>query len=274
MKGTVVKDNLEYIIETNNENWLQGDKVAGHFYIKKSSKDSNSNGNSNPNLLIHLAYGEFKKIHEKRFDAWKILETHQINQDESQDVSLKVQWEFSLPFDAPITDKNGSLYLLYGKYDKRRGSESSENGVEHWSDWGILQLNVDNHPYLNYFTETLDRFLRFKIKQKKFAKGWVEFKFLPPSSREWSNVDSLFCYLRMQTEQNKQTDLQMEIRYLFNTKGLELNQGQVAIQKNKKEFAQTLTRERYELYGIANHQGIQEAFKEISQQVLSKLYQK
>jgi hypothetical protein len=42
-----------------------------------------------------------------------------------------------------------------------------------------------------------------------------------------------------------------------------------SLQKKKKEFTQTFTPKIYQYHGIANHQEIQNAFKEVSTQVVS-----
>ncbi|MBF0313530.1 MAG: sporulation protein [Oligoflexia bacterium] len=263
MKGIYIKNGSEFYLEAFGEQWLQGEKLKGVMGVKNHS----ANALTIPTLEVNLALGEFKKVHAKNHQTWeevssiKMAGPHTIQGKES----LQFPFEFTLDKNAAITDKGSGLFLLYGEEGAWKKEEL----------YGHLQLIVDQHPYLNYFIETFERFIRFKVKQKKFSsKGRVEYKMAPPDAKEWKNIESMTLAFNFEKKAKESNKDNIELHYLFTTKSLDLADGQLAVQKKKKEFSQTLTPSQYQLYGSANHQGIQDAFKEISTQVTSTLFKK
>jgi hypothetical protein len=88
---------------------------------------------------------------------------------------LTLPFSFALGPNAAITDKKASFYLCYG------------NGFTE----AQLQVKVEPKELFQKVTGLLDTFHRFKLKEYKANKKGVEFKFLPPTSREMANIDSL-----------------------------------------------------------------------------------
>ena len=110
----------------------------------------------------------------------------------------ELSWDFKLPENCSITDKTGSYYVLYG------------DNKNVW-DCGHLQLLINPKAILDSFLEILVNFYRFKIKDKKNKKGFVEAKLLPPNAKEFMSMDNLHCQMRMKEDI-------FEIKYLFNVK--------------------------------------------------------
>ncbi|MBF0360620.1 MAG: sporulation protein [Oligoflexia bacterium] len=257
MKGTFIKQNLEFVLNTNGENWIQGDKVSGSIALK------NRNGGSSPEnvegaLRVVLCYGDFKKVHSKSKNAWTVIDqfkTEKISNVNPGEI-LEHKFEFKLAIDAPITDKGGSIYLLYGM----------EENLEELSH---LQLLVDHNLMIAFFLETVERFLRFKIKQKKFNKSgsFVDVKLEPPATRELSSIDTMVCSLKI--EENRS----LKVVYQFSLKTLDIvSGGQAELQKKKREFVQELLPSDYCIYGNSpNYDVIKVKFQEIIKEIIPRL---
>lgn len=281
MKGTLIRKNLEFTLLANGENWIQGSTIKGTLSVKNIGNEITVV----PALKVVLAYGDFKKVHAKDDSSWKSIAaiSFPASRPLKKEEAEIHDWQFELSTTAPITDKSGSLFLVYGEEladaetDIDANAKNGKKLTSKKGDYlgissdcgGHLQLSVENHPIINFFVETIERFVRFKVKQKKYNlnKGWVEIKMAPPSSREWQSVEGAVLSFRVINEI-------LEVHYLFNIKSLDLSSGvgQLAVQKKKREFTQELTPKDYQFYANSpNYDGIQAAFKEISLQVVSKL---
>jgi sporulation-control protein spo0M len=230
MKGTTFLKPLEYNIIADGQSWHQGDKIFGKITVKNHSADKLEL----PFLIITLATGHFKKIKSKDKKAWEsialiaLCEKYTLAASEEREFS----WEFVLPEDCPITDKNGSVYLLF---------KDGKAGEELWPT-GQLELVIEPKIVVQQFLEIMENFLRFKVIQKKFSKGMVEIKLNPPTSRELSHVESLV--LRM-----KEVDKTLDLEYIFNMNVFETVAGNVMTQKKIKQVDQRLTSKQYYSYG-------------------------
>jgi len=250
MKATFIRLPLEFSVSLDGESWLQGELVRGRLTVKNRSLDRVIL----EKLQVSLAHGDFKKIDNKNPKGLTIIETKVLGEKIEIDSGAEniVKFDFRLSPDAAITDQSGSLYLLY-------------NDSADITSSGHLQMMVDNKLVIQNFIQHFVQFFRFRVSQKKNKKGWVEFKLIPPSSREFANMDSCFCQLRLM-------DKELEIKYLFNTKSLDIVAGQAQMQKKQKEFEQKLAPDDYSIYGDnPNPEGIKKAIGEILKQVAPKL---
>lgn len=251
MKGTIFVKPLEYNITADGEKWLQGDKVKGLLTIKNHSNETISLDI----LQVSLALGNYKKVKARDKKAWenlhsKILaEKFVISSQEEKDFT----WDFILAEDCPITDKNGSIYLLLN--DK----VDSDPIVQ-------LELRIQPKLVMLQFLEILQTFLRFKVVQTKFSKGMVEVKLNPPSSRELSHIESLV--LRMK-EVNKTLDLE----YNFNMQVFETVAGNMIVQKKTKQIEQKLTSKQYYVYGDSpNHEFIKSSVEAVIKEATPRIF--
>ncbi len=115
MRSTFFDRPLEYQLLTAKEEWLQGEPIEGKLSIRNMNADrviANT-------VDVLLAYGNFRKIKAGEENCWDVLHRENIQQDLSLDGNqqLSYDWRFNLPSDAPITDKSGSLFLLFGGED-------------------------------------------------------------------------------------------------------------------------------------------------------------
>ena len=139
MRSTFFDRPLEYQLLTAKEEWLQGEPIEGKLSIR----------NMNPENVIAntvdvlLAYGNFRKIKAGEENCWEVLHRENIQEDLSLDGNqqLSYDWRFNLPSDAPITDKSGSLFLLFGGEDVlNRGGQI---GCSHKDDGVTAEFSPD-----------------------------------------------------------------------------------------------------------------------------------
>lgn len=249
MKGIIFLKPLEYTIIANGERWRQGDVVSGLLKIKNYSTDSVEL----PLVIISLSVGNFKKIKVKDKKAWESLaeitlgEKITIGALEEKELS----WHFQLPEDCSITDKSGSVYLIFFDH---HGSAPA----------GQLELVIDPKLVITQFLEIFQNFLRFKVVQTKFSKGMVEIKLTPPSSKEMNHVESLI--LRM-----KEVSKTLELDYTFNLHAFEMIAGNLMAQKKIKQVNQKLTAKEYTIYGDSlDHEFIKNSISSVIKEATPK----
>jgi hypothetical protein len=221
MKGTSFNKPLEWNIETKGETWHQGSFIEGKLNVKNHGAEKISILNSG----VGLAYADIKKVHSrsegifkpeisKSFEKVELLSTE----------TLELNFKLKLPDNCPVTDKKASYYLIYG----RDFSESH------------LQMRVDPLPLFGKVIGLLDTFHRFKLKEYKATKQGVEYKLLPPTSREFANVDSLAVIFTLKDEQ-------LLINYDFLVKKLDTTSATNKIVKASTKASRSLAPKEYSL---------------------------
>ena len=223
MKSTFFQQPLEYQLEIEGENWDQGGIINGKFRVR-NMKDAEVTVKT---VQLVLAHGLKKEIKEKGDVGWEIQEKLVITQDLSlQPVGEKsCDWSFNLSTDCPITDKQGGLFLLFG-------------GDDVLSEGGRLDLQIQLHPILQNFLQTFATQFRFLEKYQKRKADWTEVKLVPPDSRDFPNVDYVYCFLRIHQEQ-------LDARYRFKMSGLGRSGQQMTITKKNREIEQSIPQESY-----------------------------
>lgn len=235
MKGIVILKPLEFILETIGEKWRQGEKLVGTLSVINHGSDVVELST----LKVSLLSGNYKKVKAKDVKAFekiieKVLEEKiSLNKAEKRNFNF----EFLIPEDARITDKDGSIYLAY--FDKDDSTPI-----------GNIELTILPKLMMMQFLEIMDNFLRFKIGVMKFSKGMVEVKLTPPASKEFSQVESLI--LRM-----KESEKKLGIEYHFTTKKIEMSGGTMSTEKVASKFDQTISAKQFYIYGDSvNQDGI------------------
>ncbi len=240
MRGTLFKDGIEYNVEINGESWIQGQTIKGVLRLK-------GQGDVSPVRVI-LGYGKFKNIKSLAEDKkWEIIEEIVLSDSTSANPAeyQEFEWSFNLAEDAPITDKQGSLFLLYGPD-------------------GCLQLNIEMKEIFKQYLEIFENFFRFKAAQIKYKKGGVDIKFNPPKSNELASVDGLNSFLQLKEDN-------FVIKYNFKLTSLDSIGGSVMAKKKEKEIITELTPKEYLIYGSSpNQEKIIDSIKEVIQQVKPK----
>ncbi len=224
MRSTFFDRPLEYQLLTAKEEWLQGEPIEGKLSIR----------NMNPDKVIAntvdvlLAYGNFRKIKAGEENCWEVLHRENIQKDLSLDGNqqLSYNWRFNLPSDAPITDKSGSLFLLFG------GEDVLNRG-------GRLDVRIKMMELLQSFLQTFVTQFQFVQKSAKYKDGWTEVQLDPPSgSREFPNLEHVMCYLRM-------LDEKLELKYRCKIKTLKKDGESMKVRGKYLEVSQTLTADDY-----------------------------
>lgn len=251
MKGTIFLKPLEYNIEAAGEKWRQGDKVKGTLTVRNHSAENITL----PSLKISLCEGNYKKIKSHDAKAWKALsetrleESFILNPHEEK----KYLFEFMLPENGLITDKNASLYLAF--FDK---AEKDEQPAGH------IELVVEPKLVIAQILEAMQSFIRFKVVQMKSVKGMVEVKLTPPSSsRELSTIDTLILSLS-EVEKN------LTLKYEFNMRVLDLSGTAMQAQKKTREFEQSFSAKQYMQYDSLNQDFILQSINAILTEVKPK----
>ena len=227
MRSTFFQQPLEHQIEVEGETWDQGGVIKGKLRIRNMSSETVTV----KTVQVILAHGLNKAIKDKGDVAWEVQEKLVT----AQDISLppggdqKQEWSFILPTDCPITDKQGGLFLLFG-------------GEEVLSKGGRLDLQIKLHPILQNFLQTFTTQFRFLEKYKKRKAELTEIKLIPPESREFPNLDYVYCYLRIH-------DGQLKVRYSFKMSGLGRTGEKMTVTKKKRELEQSIPPENYLLPG-------------------------
>jgi hypothetical protein len=198
MKGMSFQNGIEFRVTLDGESWLQGETIHGRVESKPASKG-----------LIYLAEGLDKKVKAKSADAFIILQ-------ELKFEAPPFDWKFQLPVDARISDKAGALYLLYGR------DENTEKS-------GQLRLNILPNSLVKDLIELLSTHFRFPLKATVAGKkGVTEFKFDPPSGKDWSMLESLVLLI-------KTSEKELDCKFQFQRNEVDATKGGLSTKSVKRE---------------------------------------
>jgi sporulation-control protein spo0M len=221
MKGTFFSKPLEWNIETDKESWSQGESIKGVLRVKNHSSDEIDLTEAG----VGLAHADIKKVHARSEGAMKFEQKENFSQKTlAAQETLELNFCLNLPPNSPVTDKKASFYLTYGK-------NHTENH---------LMLKIEPRALFVKVIGLLDTFQRFKVKEIKSAKSGVEYKLLPPTSRDLANLESLNLTFSMQGEM-----LQME--YDFQVRKLDTASITTKVNKEGVKIQKQLTPKEYSL---------------------------
>ena len=250
MKGTVFHAPLELNVLVDGEEWNQAGLVKGVVKVKNHGKeavDLSSFG-------AMLAYGAIKKVKAKDPSAFsdEVKLTFPANKKIAAGAEEELVWEFPLDRNCPITEKAGSLFIVYGELEKLE-------------QIGHLQLAINPLKILNEFLVIFENFHRFQVKDKKSKKGWIDVKIKPPGSKEFASLEQLNLFMHIND------DKELLLKYKFKTKKLDFKNGDMGVKKGSLEFDQTLNHKQYIMFkDNPNQDGILKALDEILTQVKTK----
>lgn len=238
MKATTFNKPLEWNIETTAESWQQGSEIAGKISVKNHGTDPVDLTGAGAGL----AFAEVKKVHARAEGCLKkeseaLLEAKLLAPGESTEMAFSLV----LPENCPISDKKSSYFLIYGR-------NLAENH---------LQLKVDPRGLFTKIVGLLDTFERFKVKEVKGHKTGVEYKLLPPSSREMANLDALNLALSMDGET-------LKLVFDFSVKKLETSGVTNKINKASVKVKRDLSPRQYSFGGdLINQDELLKTFKDV-----------
>lgn len=230
MKGTIFNRPLEWNIETTGESWNQGDTIKGILRVKNHGTEIVSLLDSG----VALAYADIKKVHARSEGALKI-EAKEIFQVSELKASAETQLDFSFLIspNSPVTDKKASYYLAFGK----------NFNVSH------LMLQIAPKALYSKVVGLMDTFQRFKVKEIKAVKKGVEYKLLPPTSREMANIESLLLTFSM-------LDDNLKMKFDFQVKKLDTSSITTKVNKESVSLEKTLSPKEYSLGRDMIHQDV------------------
>jgi len=172
MKAFFVSQPYQWSIDLKGESWEQGSEIEGILEIKNlGSTISNLTSTS-----IKLCFGDIKKAHQRELSALKLkkevrFELKALSPMAAQSYEFKIKIEEN----DPIMDKKSSFFLIYGE-------ETKENH---------LLIPTKNKEIYTKLSQLLETFYRFKLKEIKNGKKNLEFKYTPPTSRDYAGIESL-----------------------------------------------------------------------------------
>lgn len=221
MKGTFFSRPLEWNIETADESWQQGSKVRGTLRVKNHGAETVSVKNAGAGL----AYADIKKVHAKTDGILKPSPAVSFSQDEiAPGATLELPFELDLPGNCPVSDKKATYFLTYGK-------DATENH---------LQLQIHPRALFGKLVGLLDTFHRFKLKEFKGTKTGVEYKLIPPTSRDMANLDVLLLAMEMEGET-------LHLNFEFQVKKLDTSGVTNSIKKETAKLKRSLQPKEYSL---------------------------
>jgi sporulation-control protein spo0M len=222
MRGISIQKPFEIAIDIQGEQWSQHQITKGILTVKNMLSDEQSL----QNIGVSLAYADLKKVKNKTADCFKVEQNLLIPHKtiKGKEV-IEMPFEFQLAENCPITDKTASYFLTYGNIEKHEAN---------------LQLLVNPKKTFTTVVEIMDLFFRFKLKEQKYSKGRIEFKFIPSSGREFANLQDLI--LGMQTDGET-----LKMDFIFNANklgGTEVGLG-MKLTKTKMSDSLELTARQY-----------------------------
>lgn len=221
MKGTFFNKPLEWNIETIGETWQQGESIKGTLKVKNHSGENQSLENTG----VGLAFADIKKVHTRAPNALKLeLSADFPDSNLGPQEEKLLEFNFSLGPNSGITDKKSSFYLCFGK-----------EYVE-----GQLQLKVEPKALYSKVVGLLDTFHRFKQKEVKTTKKGVEYKLLPPTSREMANIESMLLTFSMEEDD-------LLLKFDFHVKRLDTSSVTTKINKESVIIEKRLAPREYSL---------------------------
>lgn len=221
MKGAFFKTPLEWSIETPDESWQQGAKVRGVLRVKNHGSETLSLSSSG----VGLAYADIKKVHAKAEGVLKPAPRTNFDKSElAPGETRELPFDLELPANCPVSDKKATYFLTYG-------SDAAENH---------LQLSILPRALFGKLTGLLDTFHRFKLKEFKGTKSGVEYKLIPPTSRDMANLDSLLLGLEMEGET-------LHMTFEFAVKKLDTSGVTNSIKKETAKIKRSLLPKEYSL---------------------------
>jgi len=227
VKGTSFQKPLELQLVIEGESWHQGDRVAGTLRVRNHGPEPVPMGE----MRVVVAHGADKKVKAKAPDGFTVVETIQpAKKGETLAPgaqSAPLPWEYRIDVNGPISDANGSLYVLYGRGETPSGL-------------GNLQLIVKPNRHFLEILEVLAYTFKFVTKATSAAKGGaVEAALAPPTGRAHASVTELLLTLRLEKGQA------IDARFAFDVNELDASKGGIALKRAVKEFRRTLTPEQY-----------------------------
>ena len=227
MKGVFLEQPLEVRVEVKGEEFRQGDSLP----CMLSMKNHGTAPIPLTGACLMLAAGDLKKVKQKAEDAFEVIAEAEVRLKESvaPQQTESFSCSFQLDRNCPITDKSGSLFLLYG-------------GVGTKGTIGQLLVTVQPYETIRSIIEQLESSFQFVFKDTKSSDGWVEARFKSPSTRQFSMLDELLLGFQFAGET-------LKLRYSCKVKKFESGTSSLGVKKGKELIERSLEPGQYLLPG-------------------------
>lgn len=183
MRGLFFQKPLEFRLDVQGDSFRQGDTLSAALTVKSHG----SEGVVLRDVSLLLAVGSSKKVKAKDADAFEVVQRGEIERGvelgPGQQLSFPVT--FSLDRNAVVSDKNQSLYLLYGNSCDLHAL-------------GNLPLTCAPHAYVRAVFDTFTSVYSFIDKGESSKDGWTCAKLKAPDTRRLSLVEELSVCCRFE----------------------------------------------------------------------------
>ncbi len=244
MKGLFFAKPIEYRVETPADQLFQGEALQGTMAIANRG----AGPEQDLRMVVGLAYGDFKKIKENEPGGLELLDEHCLEEGLHLEPGgeHRAEWDFALRSDCPITSKEGSLFLLYGRDLAEETARSK------------IDLQVQLSPVLEAMVSSIENHFAFAAKSRAFANGFTEVRFKPPAS--YPTLEEMTVLMRLREEEG------MELRFRCRTKKLDRSGGK-GMKSHVAEISHTYPRDQYMIH---NTQPNRPLFRDIVESVLNE----
>lgn len=227
MRAILIQHPLEYRLEVQEDFFVQGALVPCSLTVKNHSQTPVPLNQ----IILDLSLGNLKKFKAKESGAFSLMERINLGNeiDLAPAAQITFQQVFTLSSNAPITEKNVSLYLQYG-------DPSAEAGL------GQLLLTVHPHAHVRHIFDTMTTVFNFINKGESHKDKQTTAKLKAPDSRRFSLVEEL------NLSANFEEDRTLVLRFLFTVKKFDHSGAAVNVKKGKVEVTRRLEPELY-LFG-------------------------
>ena len=239
MKSVFIHQGLEYRLEVKGDEFFQGDELPCTFTIQ--------NHGSSPvtptKLELKLAQGHLKKVKEKKEDAFTVIAGADLSAlpEVAPGQRQSCNASFTLDRNIAITDKNQSMFLLFGA-----------EGIPGAS--GQMLLTIQTHKHIQTIVSVLETFFQFVLKGQKWEDGWVKTKLVPPAAPRFSLLKELNLGCRFEGDA-------LDLSYVYTVRQFDVHSSSsssVGIKKGKTTIDQRLESKSYLLPGgFINHETIE-----------------
>lgn len=227
MRGVLIQHPFEYRLDVPGDSFEQGAIVPCSLTIKNHGPTTAPS----QQLTLELSQGILKKVKAKDSDAFASV-TRLVVPPSSELLPGNQQTldcSITLSPNAPVTDKQTSLYLLYG-------NESNQSGL------GQLLLTVHPHPHIRHTFDTMTTVFNFLNKGESHKNGRTMAKLKAPDSRRFSLVEELALAAWFEDDES------LSLQFLFTVKKFDHSGSAVNVKKGKVEVLRRLAPSDY-LFG-------------------------
>lgn len=181
MKNSLIENDLDLTLDINGESWIQGDTLKGTLLIKNKTTKTIV-----PKVYeIKLVYADLKKFKNLSDNSYKEIHTLKLEEKSLRPMEqVLIPWQWQLDYNAHVTGKKFSPYLLWGDFSKKVPAS--------------LMILVSPNVAIKKIIEIWETFFRFVCKDiSSTLDQWLEVKLVPPASREFATLEQIILKFKV-----------------------------------------------------------------------------